>query len=99
MLCKKDIECLFEKMPGLRFASYRDMEEWMRRELKAELPHLVITACEGINEEIREKRSDLDYSTDGTFGENFCGMAYADFTVDYLLDNAGRMYVTYARWN
>lgn len=99
MMGKKDIDCLFEKMTGLRFSSYEDMAAWLRRELKEELPHLVITACGGINGEIREKRSDLDYSTDCTFGEDFCGMAYADFTIDYIMDNAGRMYVTYARWN
>lgn len=93
------VNALFEKMVGFRFESYEEMEQWFRRELDAELPQLSIAACDGINAEIENGMTDLDYSTDCTFGEGMFGMDYADFTIDYILDNRKRMYVTYVRWN
>lgn len=99
-LCsKRNVDSLFEKMVGQRFVSYEEMEQWFRYELDAELPQLSITECDGINAEIEMGIADMDYSTDCTFGENMFGMDYADFTIDYILDNQKRMYVTYVRWN
>mgnify|MGYP003101043585 FL=1 len=93
------VDSLFEKIVGLRFESYAEMERWFRHELDTELPQLSIAECDGINAEIEMGITDVDYSTDCTFGENVFGMEYADFTIDYILDNQKRMYVTYARWN
>lgn len=96
---KNRVDALFEKMVGLRFESYAEMERWFRRELDAGLPQLSIAECDGINSEIENGMTDVDYSTDCTFGKNMFGMEYADFTIDYILDNQKRMYVTYVRWN
>lgn len=96
---KRKVNSLFNKMVGWRFESYAEMECWFRHELDAELPQLSITECDGVNAEIDMGMTDVDYSTDCTFGENMFGMQYADFTIDYILDNQKRMYVTYVRWN
>ena len=61
------VDALFEKMVGFRFESYGEMEQWFRRELDAELPQLSIAACDGINAEIENGMTDVDYSTDCTF--------------------------------
>lgn len=99
-LCsKRKVNSLFNKMVGWRFESYAEMEWWFRHELDAELPQLSITECDGVNAEIDMGMTDVDYSTDCTFGENMFGLQYADFTIDYILDNQKRMYVTYVRWN
>lgn len=96
---KKEIDKLFEKIEGCRFYNFEEMENWFRRELKDTLSELSIVECDGINAEIENERTQVDYSTDCTFGENIFGFSYADFTIDYILDNERQMYVTYARWN
>lgn len=99
-LCgKEEIDCLFEKMVGIRFCGFRKMENWFRQKLKDTLPELIIKPCEGVNAEIREEQTEVDYSTDCTFGADIFGFEYADFTIDYILDNQKRMYVTYVQWN
>lgn len=99
MYGKKEIDKLFEKIQGCRFCVFEEMENWFRSELNDDLPELNIVECSGINTEIENKQIDVDFSTDCTFGENIFGFSYADFTIDYILDNEKRMYVTYARWN
>lgn len=96
---KKDVDRLFSAMAGMRFESYREMERWFQRHLKGDYPQLSICECDGVNSEIECGKTDVDFSTDCTFGENLFGFGYADFTVDYIKDNAGKMYVTFARWN
>ena len=96
---KEAVDALFEKIVGCRFESYGEMERWFRRELDAPLPQLSIVECDGINAEIENGMTEVDYSTDCTFGEKIFGMDYADFTINYILDNEKRMYVTYATWN
>lgn len=96
---KEEVDALFEKIVGRRFESYEDMEQWFCMELGDTPPKLDIAECDGINAEIGNGMTDVDYSTDCTFGEDIFGMGYADFTINYILDNAKRMYVTYAEWN
>lgn len=96
---KRDVERLFEEIVGCRFGSYADMESWFKHRLKNEYPQFSICDCKGINNEVVNGDIDVDFSIDCTFGEELFGFAYADFTVDYIKDNAGRMYITYARWN
>lgn len=96
---KDEIDSLFEKIVGFRFASYGEMEAWFRRELGDTLPQLNISECDGINAEIENGLMEVDFSTDCTFGEGIFGMQYADFSIDYIMDNEKKMYVTYARWN
>lgn len=99
LLCdRRAAGLLFEKIVGCRFLSYVDMESWFRKKMDAELPGLVITACPGINQEISEGITDTDYATDCTFGENRFGTD-SDFTIEYIMDNAGMMFVTSAGWN
>lgn len=93
------VEELFEKIVGWRFESYGEMEKWFCRELSDTLTKLSIAECDGINAEIKNGMTEVDYSTDCTFGENIFGMEYADFTIHYILDNGERMYVTCAMWN
>lgn len=90
---------LFCRIVGQRFSSYQQMEDWFRKEAKKKLPALVIRSCDGINEEIEEGLTVVDYAADGSFGEKMFGMDYADFTITYILDNAKRMHVTGAWWN
>lgn len=96
---KNDVDRLFVEMAGIRFGSCEEMEGWFRTHLKDEYPLLSICECDEINSEIECGKADVDFSTNCTFGENLFGFKYADFTVDYIKDNAGKMYVTYARWN
>ena len=96
---KEEIDHLFEKIVGIRFCGLKEMEDWFRQKLKDTLPGLVIRECEGMNAEIRDGKTEVDYSTDCTFGIDIFGFDYADFTIDYILDNQKWMYVTYARWN
>lgn len=96
---KEKVEQLFMKMEGYRYRSYSEMVEWFRQKMGEELPALVVVECQGINSEIAAGKTEVDYSTDGTFGKNIFGMENADFTVDYIMDNAGNMYVTFVRWN
>lgn len=96
---KTEIDKLFEKIEGCRFYNFEEMENWFRRELKDDLPELSIGGCDGINAEVEDNQIHVDYSTDCTFGKNIFGFPYADFTIDYILDNEKRMYVTYARWS
>lgn len=91
---KIDIDCLFTKMEGNRFSSYSRMEDWFREKLNDKLPLLVIRNCEGVNQEISDGTTTVDYSADCTFGKDD-----EDFTIYYILDNAGLMYVTSAFWN
>lgn len=44
------------------------------------------------------KDTGADYQIDGTFGENQLGMAYADFTLFYLQDNATNICLTEFCW-
>lgn len=99
MCSKEAVKQLFIKMVGCRYRSYSAMENWLREKIGDELPSLLIIGCEGINSEIADKKVDTDYSTDCTFGKNIFGMDDADFTIDYILDNSGSMYVTSVRWN
>ncbi|WP_166083208.1 hypothetical protein [Erysipelothrix anatis] len=96
---KEDVEQLFIKMVGCRYRSYDDMENWFRQNMEDTLSALVIIGCEGINSEIADGKANIDYSTDCTFGKNKFDMEDADFTIDYIMDNAGSMYVTFVRWN
>ena len=96
---KDKVDSLFEKIVGFRFDSYGEMEEWFRRELGDTLPQLNISECDGVNAEIENGMMEVDFSTDCTFGEDIFGMQYADFSIDYIMDNEKKMYVTYARWN
>lgn len=96
---KDKVDSLFEKIVGFRFASYGEMEAWFRRELDDTLPQLNISECDGVNAEIENGLMEVDFSTDCTFGEDIFGMQYADFSIDYIMDNEKKMYVTYARWN
>lgn len=96
---KEEVDVLFEKIVGCRFESYGDMEQWFGMKLGDTPPKLNIVKCDGINAEIENGMTEVDYSTDCTFGEKIFGMEYADFTINYILDNGKRMYVTYARWN
>lgn len=99
-MSKKDkVEELFDKMCGCRYSSYQEMEEWFRRKLKEPLPELIISECSGINSEIAEEKSDVDFATDCTFGKNMFEMAWADFTINYIKDNAEKMYVTSVIWS
>ncbi len=96
---KEEVDALFGKIVGCRFESYGDMEQWFCMKLGDTPPKLSIVECDGINAEIENGMTEVDYSTDCTFGENVFGMEYADFTINYILDNEKRMYVTYAEWN
>ncbi len=96
---KRRVEMLFRKMVGCHFKSYEDMEHWFHRALDEGFPDLSISDCDGINAEIDMGLTDVDYSVDCTFGENLFGMAYADFTISYILDNEKKMYVTAVDWS
>ena len=96
---KKEIDKLFEKIMGHRFYNFDEIEQWFRQELKSALPELIVRECDGINDEIGNKQTQVDFSTDCTFGKNIFGFSNADFSIDYILDNENQMYVTYARWN
>lgn len=96
---KEEVDVLFEKIVGCRFESYGDMEQWFGMKLGDMPPKLNIAECDGLNAEIKNGMTEVDYSTDCTFGEKIFGMEYADFTINYILDNGKRMYVTYAEWN
>lgn len=96
---KSRVDELFERMVGCRFFDYEKMETWFKNKLNDDYPQLSICECDGINSEIKSGITDVDYSTDCTFGENLFGFDCADFTIDYIKDNAEQMYVTYVRWN
>ena len=40
-----------------------------------------------------------NYVSVARFGEKLFGMAYADFTISYILDNEKKMYVTAVDWS
>lgn len=96
---KEKVQQLFEDMHGCRYCSYQEMEDWFRKKTKEPLPNLVIRECSGINSEITEGKTDVDFATDCTFGENVFEQGWADFTVNYIKDNAGKMYVTSVIWS
>ena len=96
---KRRVEMLFRQMVGCRFKSYEDMERWFHRALDEKFPDLSISDCDWIKAEIDVWMTDVDYSADCTFGENLFGMAYADFTISYILDNDKKMYVTAVDWS
>lgn len=96
---KSRVDALFEKMVGLCFESYAEMEQWFRRELDAKLPQLSIVECDSVNVAVENGTMDVNYSTDCTFGLNMFGMEYADFIIDYTLDDQNRMCVAYVTWN
>ena len=96
---KRRVEMLFRKMVGCHFKSYEDMEHWFHRALDEGFPDLSISDCDGINAEIDMGMTVVDYSADCTFGEKLFGMAYADFTISYILDNEKKMYVTAVDWS
>lgn len=98
-MTKENINELFKKMEGLRFSSYQAMENWFKEKCGRYAENISITGCDGINSEIENGTSCMDYSTDCTFGEKKFGMNYADFSLDYIRDNAGEMLITYARWD
>lgn len=99
MIFMKKIDKVFEKIVGHRFSEYQEIEQWFKTELGDKAKDVVVTGCYGINDEIKNGKSNVDYSTDCSFGENIFGMDYADFTLYYVLDNAGRMLITEAGWN
>lgn len=96
---KEAVDALFEKIVGCRFRTCGEMEDWFREKLEDAVPHLEIRQCDSINWEVDNGITEIDYSTDCSFGEDIFGMDYADFTIDYIRDNEKRMYITYARWN
>ena len=96
---KRRVEMLFRKMVGCRFKSYEVLEHWFHRALDEKFPDLSISDCDGINAEIDMGMTEVDYSADCTFGEKLFGMAYADFTISYILDNEKKMYVTAVDWS
>lgn len=95
---KAQAEKTLSEMEGCRFASFLSMEEWIRYHMENDLPDLTIQECP-LNEEIAEGNADVDYTADGSFGKNMLGCTYPDFTIEYLIDNAKQMYVTWAHFN
>lgn len=96
---KEKVEHLFKDMCGCRYYSYQEMEDWFRRKMKEPLPNMVIAECSGINREIADGKTDVDYATDCTFGNQIFEMEWADFTINYIKDNANKMYVTSVIWS
>lgn len=99
IMTREYIDNLFKKIEGLRFYTYKEMENWFKEKCGKYAENVFITECVGVNSEIKNGSYNGDYSTDCTFGENIFGMDYADFTLDYIRDNSGKMLITYARWN
>lgn len=98
---KRDVEGLFKKIIGMRFASRAKVKEWMFDQLNlkySQLPAFALMESE-INEEIENGITNVDFSMNGTFGENLFGFDYANFTIEYLKDNDGLMYITNVCWN
>lgn len=98
---KERVNEMFEEMAGFRFHTFEDMEKWFRERLHGTYEELSIVESE-VNLEIEEEKKqggDMgDYVADGTFGEKQFGFAYADFSITYIRDNAGLMYVTSVSW-
>lgn len=96
---KEKVEQLFKEMHGCRYSSYQEMENWFRQQMKEPLPNMVIADCSGINCEITDGETDVDYATDCTFGNHTFEKEWADFTINYIKDNADKMYVTSVIWS
>ncbi len=98
---KERVDNLFEEMIGFRFRTFEEMERWFRGRLHGTYKELSVVESE-TNLEIEEEKKqggDMgDYVADGTFGEKLFGFLYADFSITYIKDNAGLMYVTSVSW-
>lgn len=99
------IDELFQEMIGMRFSSIQEMEYWIAYWISDKLdneeisfPGFTLSPCP-INEEVIVGKAEVDYAIDGTFGEDMFGLENADFTIEYLKDNSGLMYITSVRWD
>ena len=91
---------VFNMIVGKRFQNEEAIEKWIREFTKCELEGLIVGELQHPENEDDEDDDDLmtDDFMDCCFGEDECGMDYADFILYAIRTNENKLYITEAGW-
>ena len=89
-------ERIFEKLVGRRFENILGIEQFIKEITMLNMDQLNIQASNVDERELKE--NGFDYVLDGTFGCNTFKRGDNDFVIYYIIDNAGRGYITEVSW-
>lgn len=93
----KDAKKVLCSIVGKRFNDEHEIADWIRNITACSLPNLVIGELQDAKTK-PEFNPNIDDFMNCSFGENECGMEYADFILYAIKTNANQLYITEANW-